>query len=414
VPQLVADINPQGASSGPTELTQVGNVVFFAADDGVHGVELWKSDGTAAGTTMVKDIRAGAKGSGPTWLTAVGNELFFVANDGKHRTQVWKSDGTAAGTVRVSDITNYDYVGPYGLDVEVPMVAVGSQLFFFNTYCCVGGANLYVSDGTAAGTRRVNDEDTILSTPDTETAAAFNGKLYFDNYGSDSDLFGSVLWVSDGTKGGTHVLDGSPAADEIAILPAAGQNLYFAANSELWKTDGTAAGTQLLTSLGEVPRHAAYMAKRLYFDSSTWNEAENRYDVQLWKSDGTASGTQPYLIFRNGISLMTPSSNRLFFLVGSHLWSTDGSPAGSHDLGTFGAGGLGRLVDVGGTLCFTDTDWDGHAWSLWESHGNAATTRQVGSFINPPDEFQRAVASGRLFFAADDGVHGTELWSYTP
>jgi ELWxxDGT repeat protein len=419
-PQLVTDINPQGASSDPTDLTQVGNEVFFAADDGVHGVELWKSDGTAAGTTMVKDIRPGAKGSGPTWLTAVGHELFFVANDGKHRTQVWKSDGTEAGTVRVSNIVNYDYLGPYGLTVAVPPVAVGSQLFFFNTDCCVGGAELYVSDGTAAGTRLASSADDFLTAPDAD-AAAYNGKLYFANYSPEADPFGNTLWVSDGTVAGTHPLAGSPTVSEITILPASGQNLYFAAYNyvdyevhiQLWKTDGTATGTQALTPLGEVPRQAAYMVRRLYFDSAVWNEEQNRSDIQLWKSDGTASGTQPFVTFQDDIYGMTLSSGRLFFTIGAHLWATDGSSAGSHDLGTFGQGAW-NLVDVGGTLCFFESTSDGYTWSLWESGGTAATTRSVGSFVRPSQELQSAVANGSLYFTAADGVHGTELWSYTP
>jgi ELWxxDGT repeat protein len=420
VPQLVTDIKAHG-SSNPTELTSVGNAVFFVADDGVHGAELWKSDGTVAGTAMVKDIRAGAKGSGPAWLTAVGNQVFFVANDGsKHKSQLWKSDGTEAGTVRVSNIVNYDYLGPYGLTVAVPPVAVGSQLFFFNTSCCVGGAELYVSDGTAAGTRLASSADDFLATPDAD-AAAYNGKLYFANYSPEADPFGNTLWVSDGTVAGTHPLAGSPTVSEITILPASGQNLYFAAYNyvdyevhiQLWKTDGTATGTQALTPLGEVPRQAAYMVRRLYFDSAVWNEEQNRSDIQLWKSDGTASGTQPFVTFQDDIYGMTLSSGRLFFTIGAHLWATDGSSAGSHDLGTFGPGAW-NLVDVGGTLCFFESTSDGYTWSLWESGGTAATTRSVGSFVRPSQALQSAVANGSLYFTAADGVHGTELWSYTP
>lgn len=410
--QLVMDINPHRASSNPTELTAVGDQVFFVADDAVHGAELWKTDGTAAGTVMVKDIRPGAQSSGPAWLTAVGNTLFFVANDGsKDKTQLWKSDGTVGGTVRVSNIVNYDYVGPYGLDVEVPPVAVGSQLFFFNTYCCVGGANLYVSDGTAAGTRRADNEDDYLTTPDAD-AAAYDGKLYFANYSPDSDLFGTVLWVSDGTVAGTHPLAGSPIVSEINILPASGQNLYFAAYNDvdyevhiqLWKTDGTATGTQPLTSLGEVPSGAAYMSKRLYFVSDG-----------LWKSDGTAAGTQP--ISDGGGDFLTAAGGHLYFARAGHLWISDGTPGGTADLVTFGGLWPRQIVAVGNETCFAVQNWDAKTWQLWESDGTLAGSYPVKSFVNPDTEAEGplgAAVGGRFFFAADDGVHGAELWSYTP
>src|SRR3954449_10686810 len=88
----------------PQELTVVGTRIFFTADDGVHGRELWVSDGTNASTTLVRDIDVGAADSRATELTALGNQVFFVADDGKTGLELWKSDGTAAGTMLVKDI----------------------------------------------------------------------------------------------------------------------------------------------------------------------------------------------------------------------------------------------------------------------------------------------------------------------
>src|SRR5262249_38054003 len=62
------------------------------------------SDGTAAGTYLVKDIDSGAADSNPGRLVAVNAETFFDASDGVHGDELWKSDGTAAGTVLVKDI----------------------------------------------------------------------------------------------------------------------------------------------------------------------------------------------------------------------------------------------------------------------------------------------------------------------
>ena len=78
-------------------LTNVNGTLFFQGDDGVHGYELWKSDGTEAGTVMVKDIYEGSQGSSPGLMTDVGGTMFFAADDGIHGTELWKSDGTEAG-----------------------------------------------------------------------------------------------------------------------------------------------------------------------------------------------------------------------------------------------------------------------------------------------------------------------------
>src|SRR5690606_28882163 len=85
-------------------LTNVDNTLFFAATDGMHGMELWKSNGTADGTLMIKDIKPGSASSSIGYLTHVNHKLFFVANDGENGNELWKSDGTPEGTVMVKDI----------------------------------------------------------------------------------------------------------------------------------------------------------------------------------------------------------------------------------------------------------------------------------------------------------------------
>lgn len=91
-------------TAGATDLTDVSGRLFFAADDGVHGRELWTTDGTAEGTVLVADIYPGGPGSSPTAFAAIDGYLVFAANDGVHGNEPWRSDGTTAGTAMIQDI----------------------------------------------------------------------------------------------------------------------------------------------------------------------------------------------------------------------------------------------------------------------------------------------------------------------
>jgi ELWxxDGT repeat protein len=263
----------------------VGNTLYFNAFDDVNGEELWKSDGTAAGTVRVKDIRPGSNGSGPRNLTAVGNTLFFTANDGVNGYALWKSDGTAAGTVLVGA----RYSGPYYL------TAVGNTLFFTaydfsdngNAY---DGRELWKSDGTAAGTVLVKDigvSHPYIPGTYPNNLTAVGNTLFFTPIDS---VNGRELWKSDGTAAGTVLVKDIRPGYSSSLpryLTAVGNTLYFTAfddvnGEELWKSDGTAAGTVLVADIrpgsnGSNPRNLRVVGSTLYFSA---NDGVNGYD--LW------------------------------------------------------------------------------------------------------------------------------------
>jgi len=133
----------------------LGNSLCFRANDGTHGIELWKSNGTAAGTAMVKNIRPGAnQSSTPNEFTTIGGTTYFVATNGKTGRELWKTNGTSASTSLVKDINP----GSGGAGVA-SLHAFGTNLVF-RANDGANGAEPWRSDGTPAGTVMIKDINT--------------------------------------------------------------------------------------------------------------------------------------------------------------------------------------------------------------------------------------------------------------
>ena len=372
-PQMVLDINPNSPGSNPSEMVAIGSTAYFTADDGVHGVELWKSDGTAAGTTLVKEIYPGSYGSGPTYLTNVNGTLFFRAGPGS---QLWKSDGTEAGTTMVSSLALY----------PSKPINVNGTLFFAADDA--NGRELWKSDGTEAGTTLVKD-----IYPGDSCNFAYYGYYCSPNGSFPSDLtnVNGMLFFSadDGTDG-----------------------------RELWKSDGTAAGTTLVTDLypggSSYPRLLTNVNGTLFFKAT---DATN--GRELWRSDGTAAGTTLVKDIGSGALGSSPYAlgnvnGMLFFSAsdstnGRELWTSDGTAAGTILVKDINPGSASSsptsLTNVNGTLFFTAND--GTSTKLWQSDGTPAGTVLVANL----SASNLTNVNGTLFFAADDGIHGMELWT---
>jgi ELWxxDGT repeat protein len=232
----VADVVPGPLDSSPRFLTVVGDTVFFSAWTPDHGEELWRSDGTEAGTAMVADILSGEFGAQPFQLTRHGPRVFFTANDGVHGAEVWSSDGTVAGTVMTADVyPGSDSFMPTGL------TSFDHRLAFWHTDG-VHGWELWLSDGTPGGTAMAVElvaGPAGSRFPSIESEAVVNnGLLYFP---AQVDGLGKELVVTDGTPGGTRVLDlvPGPNSSDPWDPVAAGGELFFAAmdlvhGRELW------------------------------------------------------------------------------------------------------------------------------------------------------------------------------------
>ena len=353
----LAEINQGSASSLATQkgaMAQVGNTLFFSAENGTNGVELWKTDGTTAGTKLVKDINPGAQGSDPDHFYAVGNLLLFTADNGTQGRELWKSDGTTAGTELLAEIRP------------------GSSSPFEDWFFSLGSTDFQV----------------------------FQNQLYFRAYTSDDGL---ELYKSDGTSAGTGLLKSiSPGGNDgcQGDFEALNGELYFIGftfqhGGELWKTDGTANGTvQVTNNLNETPEDLKRLGNLLIFV-----EDDGTSGPELWKSDGTQAGTS---LLKNtdlasgsgGLSHQRNAPEERFFVAGSkayfsvmdaqftsQLWVTDGTPGGTLKLKTFDFSSeqASHFVQLGSQVLFLSNDFA--ADNLWKTTGSIPSTQVVTDLI---------------------------------
>jgi trimeric autotransporter adhesin len=289
---MIKDINP-GLNGGITSTLFTANgIVYFQANDGVHGNELWKSDGTQAGTLMIKDIYPGAYQAGPAAgtpyssnpdnFTIVNGTVYFAAIDGDDRHQIWKTDGSAAGTVLVKDI--YSGIPGYAL---TNFTSYNGALML-TVYGGAGGNELWKSDGTNTGTVL------IKSMPGgnySNHAVVMNGTLYFLEgdglWKSDGTEEGTVLLKQ---KEGSFAL--SPE-----LMTGIDGLLYFTLNDdthgmELWKSNGTAAGTVLLKDIYPGGNASDINTFTKVGNNLMFSANDGINGNEIWISDGTETGTK--------------------------------------------------------------------------------------------------------------------------
>ena len=190
---MVKDINASG-NGVFNPLHTVGNTIYFRGGDGTNGIELWKSNGTTSGTMMVKDIWSGSNGGHHWNCSALGwpyvnisNTLYFTANDGTNGCELWKTDGTASGTVMVKDIKSGS-----GSSFPGSLYAVGNTLYF-RADDGTSGYELWKSDGTASGTVMVKDINPGSSNGDISYLTAVGYNFYFRAYNPSTgyELYGT-------------------------------------------------------------------------------------------------------------------------------------------------------------------------------------------------------------------------------
>lgn len=372
-------------------IVEFNNAVYFTANNGTNGRELWKSDGTDGGTHMIIDLNlsTGNGSSNPGTFAVVNDQLLFNAfNESQGFTvlhnmntndevsylsyfpitdnhavsgnnlfyEAWSStaidmvmystDGTTAGT-KYFDSTYH--TKPYWMTV------IDDRVFAFRPNMS-GGHSLFVAniDGNSAPTEIASFDDIVSnnisqSGQATNQIIVFDGKIFFN---ADDGVHGHTLWMSDGTASGTQMvkdLDDAVTDSEVFYLSVLNDKLAFIVTSGsargLWITDGTEAGTEQLTSVSIITSSMAgesipVVARIRNTDRLFFAAHDITHGRELWSSDGTAAGTAMVTDIYPGTNSGSPMrliARNGYILFGAiesgeqgiELWRSDGTESGT-------------------------------------------------------------------------------------
>jgi len=329
------------------QMVEMGGVLYFTADDGIHGSELWRSDGTVGGTYMVIDLTprmcptCANMDTDISELVAGDSKLFFAspvqtAGVPDLIKELFVSDGTEAGTTLVKDIfdcpTNtgevmIDYSGINSLMV-IPGSSIGpsgQDKVVFSAFDCSTaawtcyGEEPWISDGTEAGTMQVDNlrvGDTPMSTPDgfgvVIDAVGSQPRNFFQDgnqiyFTADDNVTGREIWNFNFLQlsNGAHLIKdiNQGAADsflfdsDIEFIELEGDILFAANNgivgNELWKTDGSIEGTTLLKNIAINESSSNPSQFTLVGGDTVFFTANDAiHGTELWKTNGSWAGTE--------------------------------------------------------------------------------------------------------------------------
>ncbi|MBT9560019.1 MAG: hypothetical protein IV100_28575, partial [Myxococcales bacterium] len=369
--ELVKDIKvgTSGGFVGNERFVAMGAKAFFAADDGVNGVELWMSDGTTGGTQEVVNLAPSSASSSPQALVAIGTTLLFSADaDGGLGRELY-SFVEGAGVNLVLDIRSGSASSsPSGF------TAVGSDTFFFATigadrrlHVLRGGAVTLVS---AASSVTVENSATI---------AVLGDQLFFPATGAGTGVELAIFDISDDNLVIKDLAAGSANSNPNELV-VSGSSVFFhartASGRELWRSQGPDA-TAIVLDFNPGPANGIPFSPMLVaFNGGV-----------LVAATTTATGDEPVFVDASGS--MIP------------LKDIEPGPPSSEP----------ELVAVDGAVAYLSAGRE-----LWRTDGTAAGTVLVEDIFTGPeasDPSAGIVVNGVILFAATDEVHDRELFKIT-
>ena len=396
-----------------------GTKAFFSRWGGGDSepVEPWVTDGTAAGTRLIRDICTGDCRQGPGgWNVNAGKAFFLMQSlSGNFRLQLWRTDGTAQGTFLLTDssVPEVPTFNPFA------GTFTGGK-FLYTASESSSGTEPWISDGTPQGTRLVADINLLdIGGSNPHDFQPAGDEVYF--LAGDGEHDASALWVSDGTAAGTRFVfalfpDDNPVNPSRIVASAKTDDRFYfmtqvvGADSRLtytlWSTNGTTAGTApvLPDDIRVLGYDMAALGHRAFFAA-----ADEVFGQALWVTDGTSTGTRKLAnLYVQSPPNLAVFQGRVYFVgcaleTGCELWRTDGTPGGTVlvkdiDSRIFTGFAPRLLTEHAGKLYFVARD-EGHFHRLWSTDGTTAGTVPVDLTAGPEDiDPAFMVSAGSRFF----------------
>lgn len=431
---------PGRMADAPGSLVEFRGELFFTVNNSEDGSSaLWRSDGTKAGTIMVRDFSQPSYASHVMALTPVGDKLFFLASAPGTGTELWVSDGTTDGTRLVEDITP----GPDASSLS-HLTGLGNRLVFLReppfSPTPTEPIELWRSDGTAEGTELLRSlgENTSVNYQQLQLG---NTLLLFTTHPSR----GTELFRTDGTPEGTGVIRRLDAGQTFIFdVRAAGSLGLFTllddgGLTEVWRTDGTTAGTVRIKTFGPsvAARLLGVIGEYVYLTLVDIDiERMRLYRIRL---DGTggrefvATIPNPFAGMGSAfpyLELVSQVEDRIYFSIGigsngpaprdTQLWVTDGTRAGTRLLrrplslsDEYGS----PLLAVDKRLVFFASFDEDIGIEPWVTDGTVRGTRLLRDIAPDTLQFDSAYpmnflrVGNRVFFSAYDETQANQLWS---
>lgn len=414
----------------------LNNKLYFPGKSPGSGDELWVTDGTDAGTSLVKDINPGIADSRPDHFIVLRNSIIFCATNILSGRELWITDGTTSGTVLLKDVNPG---APSSLDNNFQSI-LNNNILYFTADDGSTGIELWKTDGTTNGTALLKDVSPGKDSTNFGEFALFDTRIVFTRLIGSFFNGQTELWISDGSTAGTNLLKnfGNSSYSPLTFFLNFKNKLYFNASNlntgnELWGTDGTPSGTTIVKDINPgtassypILFFALIINNKFYFSARTVNEGN-----ELWSSDGTDAGTQlvkdinpgtassnPFILidYSNIFSHTNLYNGKMFLSAddgthGDELWITDGTSAGTQlvkDIRPGSSGGLQNFSTYFYTksgIYFAAND-STHGEELWKSDGTANGTvlvQDINPGIGGSSPQIIGLFNNHLYFTADDG-----------